>query len=240
MFDWAEPVPGPTTDAFEPLAAERDLTLILSIFEKRAPGLYHNAAAVLDGERGYVGKYRKMHIPDDPKYYEKFYFTPGDLGFKSFSTDHGEMGVLICWDQWFPEAARLTALKGAEVLFYPTAIGWHPGEKEELGTEQHEAWEVAQRAHAVSNGGYVVAVNRTGFEPTPDDPDGDGIEFWGQSFVAAPDGQVIERTPVDEEAVLVVPLDRSKLTESRTGWPFLRDRRIDAYDGLDHRFLDAD
>lgn len=240
VFSWAEPVPGPTTEAFESLAAEFDVTLILSVFEKRAPGLYHNTAAVVDGEAGYLGKYRKMHIPDDPKYYEKFYFTPGDLGFQSFSTTHGEMGVLICWDQWYPEAARLTALQGAEVLFYPTAIGWHPDEKDELGADQHEAWEVAQRAHAVSNGCYVVAVNRTGFEPTPGASDGDGIEFWGQSFVAAPDGTIVERAPVGEEGVWVVPLDRSAITDARTGWPFLRDRRIDAYDGLNQRFLDAD
>ncbi len=240
VFEWAEPVPGPTTEAFEALAAELDVAVIVSLFERRAPGLYHNTAAVVDGARGYVGKYRKMHIPDDPKYFEKFYFAPGDLGFRSFSTAHGELGVLICWDQWYPEAARLTALRGAEVLFYPTAIGWHPHEKEALGAQQHEAWEVAQRAHAIANGCYVVAVNRTGFEPTPGTTDGDGIEFWGQSFVAAPDGTVLERAPVDEEAVLVVPLDRTQITESRTGWPFLRDRRIDAYEGIDQRFIDAD
>ena len=239
-FDWAEPVPGPATEAFEALSAELDIAVVVSVFERRTAGLYHNTAAVVDGDRGYIGKYRKMHIPDDPKYFEKFYFAPGDLGFKSFSTAHGELGVLICWDQWYPEAARLTALRGAEVLFYPTAIGWHPDEKEALGKQQHEAWEVAQRAHAIANGCYVVAVNRTGFEPTPGDADDDGIEFWGQSFVAAPDGTVLERAPVDEEAVLVVPLDRDLITDSRTGWPFFRDRRIDAYEGLDQRFIDAD
>lgn len=240
VFDWAEPVPGPTTEAFAALAAELDIAVIVSLFERRAPGLYHNTAAVVDGARGYVGKYRKMHIPDDPKYFEKFYFAPGDLGFKAFSTAHGALGVLICWDQWYPEAARLTALRGAEVLFYPTAIGWHPHEREALGAQQHEAWEVAQRAHAIANGCYVVAVNRTGFEPTPDAADGDGIEFWGQSFVAAPDGTVLERAPADEEAVLVVPIDRTQITESRTGWPFFRDRRIDAYEGMDQRFIDAE
>lgn len=238
VFDWAEPVPGPATEAFEALAAELDIVVIVSLFERRAPGLYHNTAAIIDGARGYVGKYRKMHIPDDPKYFEKFYFAPGDLGFKSFSTAHGEFGVLICWDQWYPEAARLTALRGAEVLFYPTAIGWHPDEKERLGERQHEAWELAQRAHAIANGCYVVAVNRTGFEPTPGATD--GIEFWGQSFVAAPDGSVLDRAPANEEAVRVVSIDRKQITESRTGWPFLRDRRIDAYEGLNRRFIDAD
>lgn len=239
-FDWAEPVPGPTTEAFEAFAAELNIAVIVSLFERRAPGLYHNTAAVIDGARGYVGKYRKMHIPDDPKYFEKFYFAPGDLGFKSFTTARGELGVLICWDQWYPEAARLTALRGAEVLFYPTAIGWHPGEKERLGEQQHEAWELAQRAHAIANGCYVVAVNRTGFEPTPGADDGDGIEFWGQSFVVAPDGSVLDRAPTNKEEVLVVPIDRRQITESRTGWPFLRDRRIDAYEGLNQRFIDVD
>ncbi|RMH69649.1 MAG: acyltransferase [Bacteroidetes bacterium] len=241
-FRLAEPVPGPTTAAFETLAAELDVAVIVSLFERRAAGLYHNTAAVIDGPRGYVGKYRKMHIPDDPRYYEKFYFTPGDLGFKAFRTDKASLGVLVCWDQWYPEAARLTALQGADVLFYPTAIGWHPEERASHGRQQHEAWELAQRAHAVANGCFVVAVNRTGFEPTPGtDPDaGEGIQFWGQSFVAAPDGQVIARAPVDEEATLVVRLDLNQMEELRTGWPFLRDRRIDAYDRLTQRFLDAD
>jgi len=240
-FALAEPIPGPATETFAALAKARDVVIVISLFERRAPGLYHNTAAVLNGKEGYAGKYRKMHIPDDPKYYEKFYFTPGDLGFKVFPTQAGTLGVLICWDQWYPEAARLTALRGAEVLFYPTAIGWHPEEKEAYGAAQHDAWELAQRAHALANGCYVVAVNRVGFEPTPGatEPD-DGLQFWGQSFVAGPDGQILARAPVDEEAVLVVPLDLEKMTFSRTGWPFLRDRRIDAYADLTRRFIDQD
>ena len=179
-----------------------------------------------------------MHIPDDPRYYEKFYFTPGDLGFKAFATSRGSLGVLVCWDQWYPEAARLTALQGAEVLFYPTAIGWHPEEKETLGPQLHEAWETIQRSHAIANGCYVVAVNRVGFEPTPGTPEGDGIHFWGQSFVAGPDGAVLARAAADEEAVLVVSLDLGLMDVTRTGWPFLRDRRIEAYGDLEKRFLD--
>ena len=237
-FDLAEPVPGPTSEAFEALAAELDVVVVASLFERRAAGLYHNTAAVLDGQTGYAGKYRKMHIPDDPRYYEKFYFTPGDLGFKAFETSRGSLGVLVCWDQWYPEAARLTALQGAEILFYPTAIGWHPEEKEALGPQQHEAWETIQRSHAIANGCYVAAVNRTGFEPTPGAPEGDGIHFWGQSFVVAPDGAVIARAPADEEAILVVPIDLGQMDVTRTGWPFLRDRRIDAYGDLKKRFLD--
>ena len=237
-FELGEPVPGPTSAAFEALAAELDVVVVASLFERRAAGLYHNTAAVLDGPNGYVGKYRKMHIPDDPRYYEKFYFTPGDLGFKAFATSRGSLGVLVCWDQWYPEAARLTALQGAEVLFYPTAIGWHPEEKETLGPQQHAAWETIQRSHAIANGCYVVAVNRTGFEPTPGAPEGDGIHFWGRSFVAAPDGSVLARAAADEEAVLVVPLDLALMDTTRTGWPFLRDRRIDAYGDLEKRFLD--
>ncbi len=239
IFEWAEPVPGPATAVFEELAAELDVTVIISLFERRAPGLYHNTAAVIDGREGYIGKYRKMHIPDDPKYYEKFYFTPGDLGFKSFETSRGDLGVLVCWDQWYPEAARLTALRGAEVLFYPTAIGWHPYEQEELGQQQHDAWEVAQRAHAIANGCYVVAVNRVGFEPTPGEEEG-GIEFWGQSFVVAPDGSIVARASADEEEVLVVTLDRAQISELRVGWPFFRDRRIDAYEKINQRFIDAE
>jgi len=241
-FALAEPVPGPTTEAFEALAAELDIVVIASLFERRAAGLYHNTTAVIDGRAGYLGKYRKMHIPDDPRYYEKFYFAPGDLGFKVFATTQGILGVLICWDQWYPEAARLTALQGAEILFYPTAIGWHPEEREALGTRQHEAWEVAQRAHAIANGCYVVAVNRTGFEPTPGaEADTEaGIAFWGQSFVAAPDGVVLARAPVEEEAVLVVPVDLAQLDVARTGWPFLRDRRIDAYADLNKRYIDVE
>ncbi|HET6566855.1 MAG TPA: carbon-nitrogen hydrolase [Rhodothermales bacterium] len=239
FFSLAEPVPGPTTQAFEPLAAEYDVAIIVSLFEKRAEGLYHNTVAVIDGKRGYVGKYRKMHIPDDPLFYEKFYFTPGDLGFKSFDTPHARLGTLICWDQWYPEAARLTAMRGADVLFYPTAIGWLHSEKEDCGAAQHDAWELSQRAHAISNGIYVAAVNRVGFEPTPGATDEhDGIEFWGQSFVAAPDGTVIARAPSDEEALLIVDVDLSRIHESRTVWPFFRDRRIDAYQDLTRRFID--
>ncbi len=233
-FALAEPVPGPSTEAFAALAAEFDATIVVSLFERRAPGLFHNTAAVLDGRKGYAGKYRKMHIPDDPRYYEKYYFTPGDLGFKSFSTGAGNLGVLVCWDQWYPEAARLTALKGAEILIYPTAIGWHPEEKAAVGERQHEAWELAQRAHAVANGCYVLSINRTGFEP---DPAGKGgIEFWGQSFAAAPDGSVLVRGPADAEAILEVELPTAAIEAFRIGWPFLRDRRIDAYDAITRRF----
>ena len=240
-FSLAEPIPGPTTAHFENVAAELDVVLILSLFERRAAGLYHNTAAVIDGAGGYAGKYRKMHIPDDPRYYEKFYFAPGDLGFKTFRTGRGALGVLICWDQWYPEAARLTALQGADVLFYPTAIGWHPEERDAYGPAQHEAWELSQRAHAVANGCFVVSVNRTGFEPDPSSPDPDaGIVFWGQSFVAGPDGALLARAPQDAEAVLVVELDLSRMEASRTGWPFLRDRRIDAYADLTRRFIDQE
>lgn len=239
LFELAEPVPGPSTERLETLARELDVTLIASLFEERAPGLYHNTAAVLDGARGYVGKYRKMHIPDDPRYYEKFYFTPGDLGFRSFETARGRLGVLVCWDQWYPEAARLTALQGAEVLFYPTAIGWHPAEKATHGAAQRDAWITAQRAHAIANGCFVVAVNRVGFEPDPtgQGPE-DGIQFWGSSFVAGPDGQVLAMLPEDAEAVEVVACARARIAEQRHGWPFFRDRRIDAYEPLTRRFVD--
>ncbi len=237
-FALAEPVPGPTTEAFAPLAAETDATLVLSLFEERAPGLYHNTAAVLDGARGYAGKYRKMHIPDDPRYYEKFYFTPGDLGFKTFGTAAGNVGVLVCWDQWYPEAARLTALQGAEVLLYPTAIGWHPEERAALGERQHAAWETIQRSHAIANGCFVMVANRTGFEP---DPAGEGgIQFWGQSFIAGTDGRILAKAGIDDETVILADLDPGEITESRVGWPFLRDRRIDAYDPLRLRFIDRE
>jgi len=236
-FDLAEPVPGPATDALAPIAKALGVTVIASLFERRAPGLFHNTAAVIDPVNGYLGKYRKMHIPDDPRYYEKYYFTPGDLGFRVFDTAAGRLGVLVCWDQWYPEAARLTAMMGAEALFYPTAIGWHPEEKAVLGEAQHDAWETAQRAHAIANGCYVVAVNRTGFEP---DPTGEGgIEFWGQSFVAGPDGRVLARAPADQEAVLVVEMDRGGIQRQRLGWPFFRDRRIDAYNDITRRFIDT-
>ncbi len=231
----AEKIPGSSTDAFAELAREKDTVILVSLFERRAPGLYHNTTAVIDGHRGYVGMYRKMHIPDDPRYYEKYYFTPGDLGFKNFSTDRGELGVLICWDQWYPEAARLTALKGAEILFYPTAIGWHPEEKQVVGVAQHQAWQTMQRSHAIANGCYVVAVNRIGFEP---DPAGDGgLEFWGQSFIAAPDGSLVVEAPVNEECVLLAELDLHAVARQRHGWPFFRDRRIDNYGELTSRFL---
>ena len=240
-FAWAEEIPGPTTEALAPVAEELDVVIVASLFEKRARGLYHNTAAVLDGARGYVGKYRKMHIPDDPLYYEKYYFAPGDLGFLNWETSKGDLGVLVCWDQWYPEAARLTALQGSEVLFYPTAIGWHPGEKDEHGAAQREAWITAQRAHAVANGVYVVAVNRTGFEPvTLDDPDavkeGRGIQFWGSSFVAGPDGRILAQLGGDEEGVLVVDADLGAIEGQRHGWPFLRDRRVDAYGEITSRY----
>jgi N-carbamoylputrescine amidase len=235
-FDLAEPVPGPSTEALAKLAAARKVTIVASLFERRAPGLFHNTAAVIDGPRGYLGKYRKMHIPDDPRYYEKYYFTPGDLGFRAFPTAAGQLGVLVCWDQWYPEAARLTALAGAEILIYPTAIGWHPEEKAAVGERQHDAWELAQRAHAVANGCFVIAVNRTGYEPEPSGAG--GIEFWGQSFIAAPDGRVLCRAPVDAEAVLHFEIDLADIETFRIGWPFLRDRRIDAYQGITQRFAD--
>jgi N-carbamoylputrescine amidase len=235
-FALAEPVPGPGTEAFAKVAAEFDTTIVISLFERRAPGLFHNTAAVLDGRKGYAGKYRKMHIPDDPRFYEKYYFTPGDLGFRSFPTGVGNLGVLVCWDQWYPEAARLTALKGAEILIYPTAIGWQPEEKARLGERQHAAWELTQRAHAVANGCFVLAINRTGFEP---DPTGrGGIEFWGQSFAVAPDGRILARGPADAEATLELELLTEEIEAFRIGWPFLRDRRIDAYEAITQRFSD--
>lgn len=233
----AEKIPGTTTEQFAELAREHDVAIVVSLFEARAPGLYHNTAAVVAGSDGYLGKYRKMHIPDDPRYYEKYYFTPGDLGFKTFSTRHAELGVLICWDQWYPEAARATALLGADILVYPTAIGWHPEEKAQYGVAQHAAWRTMQRSHAIANGCYVMAVNRTGFEP---DPSGDGgLEFWGQSFIVAPDGQILCEAPADQECVMLAELDLGKIAEQRHGWPFFRDRRIDAYDVLQRRFSDG-
>ncbi len=235
FFDLAEPIPGPSTEAVGALARELEVAVIASLFERRAAGVYHNTAAVLDADGSLLGTYRKMHIPDDPLYYEKFYFTPGDQGFKVFQTRFGRIGVLICWDQWFPEGARLTALRGADVLFYPTAIGWHPAEKQEWGAAQHDAWRTAQRAHAIANGLYVVAVNRVGHEKTA----GAGVEFWGGSFVADPLGRVIAESPQDREDVLVAQVDRRLVEEVRRNWPFLRDRRIDAYGGLDRRLLDG-
>jgi N-carbamoylputrescine amidase len=235
-FALAEAVPGPSTESLAALAGELKITLVASLFEKRAAGLFHNTAAVLDAEHGYLGKYRKMHIPDDPRYYEKYYFTPGDLGFKVFHTRSAELGVLVCWDQWYPEAARLTAMQGAEILVYPTAIGWHPEERDQYGERQHGAWETMQRSHAIANGCFVIAVNRVGFEP---DPRGSGgIEFWGQSFIAAPDGRVIMRCPKDRETIAVEEIDLAEIDASRAGWPFFRDRRIDAYGAITQRFDD--
>lgn len=233
-FALAEPIPGPSTEALSVLARDLGVVIIASLFEKRAEGLYHNTAAVIDADGRYLGKYRKMHIPDDPLYYEKFYFTPGDLGFRVFATRYARVGVLICWDQWYPEAARLTALRGADVLFYPTAIGWHPKEKNEYGAAQHASWEIIQRSHGVANGCYVVSVNRTGHEG---DPDG-GIEFWGQSFVSDPSGTILAKAAVDRPEVMVTPVDLARIDEQRTHWPFLRDRRIDAYGEITRRYID--
>ena len=234
-FKLAEAIPGPTTNVLGKLAKELGVVIIASLFEKRAPGLYHNTTAIIEADGKYLGKYRKMHIPDDPLFYEKFYFTPGDLGFRNWKTSAGDLGVLICWDQWYPEAARLTALQGSEVLFYPTAIGWHPSEKKQYGVNQKAAWHLAQRAHALANGCYVCGVNRIGHEAPAG---GDGLEFWGGTFVAAPNGQIIAEAPADQETVLVVDLDRGFMDTQRTHWPFLRDRRIDAYSGIEKRFLD--
>ena len=233
-FALAEPVPGPSTVVLGELARELGVVIVASLFEKRAEGLYHNTAAVLDADGTYLGKYRKMHIPDDPLFYEKFYFTPGDLGFKVFPTRFGKLGVLICWDQWYPEAARLTALRGADILLYPTAIGWHPSEKAGHGVAQHQSWELIQRAHGIANGCYVVSVNRTGHEGDSQD----GIEFWGQSFAADPSGTLLARAATDREELLVVPLDLDRLDDTRTHWPFLRDRRVDAYADITQRYLD--
>src|SRR4051812_9738294 len=234
-FDLAESIPGPSTDAFQKIAKKHGVVIIASLFEKRASGLYHNTAVIIDADGKLLGIYRKMHIPDDPLFYEKFYFTPGDTGFKAWDTKFGKIGVLICWDQWYPEGARLTALQGAEILFYPTAIGWHPKEKKEYGVNQHGAWETIQRSHAVANGCYVAAINRVGTERPIG---GDGLEFWGQSFVAGTSGQILAKASVDKEEILLVPVDLDKVDVTRTHWPFLRDRRIDAYGDLTKRFID--
>jgi N-carbamoylputrescine amidase len=234
-FKLAEPIPGPSTEAFQKLAKKHKVVIVASLFEKRASGLYHNTAAIIDADGSLKGVYRKMHIPDDPLYYEKFYFTPGDTGFKAWDTRYGRIGVLVCWDQWYPEGARLTAMDGAEILFFPTAIGWHPGEKTEHGIHQHGAWETIQRAHAVANGCYVASVNRIGLEQPVG---GDGIEFWGQSFVAGTSGQILTKASVDREEVLIHQIDLGKVDTTRTHWPFLRDRRIDAYGDLTKRFRD--
>ncbi len=234
-FALAETIPGPTTRAFQAVARKHGVVIVASVFERRAAGLYHNTAVVIDADGRLLGRYRKMHIPEDPLYYEKFYFTPGDTGFHAWDTRHGRIGVLICWDQWYPEAARLTALQGADLILYPTAIGWHPREKSAHGAAQHEAWETIQRSHAIANGCYVAAVNRVGHE-RPEG--GDGLEFWGRSFVAGPDGAVLARASGEKEEILLAPLDFARVDATRTHWPFLRDRRIDAYGGLTQRFLD--
>jgi N-carbamoylputrescine amidase len=233
-FRWAEPIPGPTTARLGQLAAELGVVIIASLFEKRAEGIYHNTAAILDADGRYLGKYRKMHIPDDPQFHEKFYFTPGDLGFRAWDTRFGRIGVLVCWDQWYPEGARLTALAGAAVLFYPTAIGWLPAEKAEYGERQQSAWETIQRSHAIANGVFVASVNRVGLERVGTS----AIEFWGGSFVADPNGRVLARAGQSEDT-LIVPCDLGQVDLVRTHWPFLRDRRIDAYGDLSRRYLDA-
>ena len=233
-FRLAETIPGDTTEAFQSLAKRCGIVIIVSLFEKRSAGVYHNSAAVIDADGSLLGIYRKMHIPDDPLYHEKFYFTPGDLGFRAWDTRFGKIGVLICWDQWYPEAARLTAMQGAELLFYPTAIGWHPSEKEKYGEQQRDAWQTIQRSHAVANGCFVASVNRVGHE-TP--VGGDGIEFWGGSFVAGTSGEILSQAGLDE-SVLLLEVDLGKVDVVRTHWPFLRDRRIDAYGGITKRLLD--
>src|SRR3989441_2842010 len=236
LFDLAEPVPGPTTEALGRAAKETGVVVVAPIFERRAPGLYHNTAAIIDADGQVRGLYRKMHIPDDPAFYEKFYFTPGDLGFRAFDTHAGRIGTLICWDQWYPEGARLTALQGAAILFYPTAIGWHPHEKEAFGAAQRDAWRTIQRSHAIANGVYVAAVNRVGREEPG--PEGAGLEFWGTSFLADPFGVVVAEASTDKEEIVVGEVDLARLEDVRRNWPFLRDRRIDAYAGIDKRYID--
>jgi N-carbamoylputrescine amidase len=234
-FDLAEPIPGPTTETLAAVARETGLVIVGSVFERRAAGLYHNSAVVIEADGALRGLYRKMHIPDDPLYYEKFYFTPGDLGFQSFSTRFAEVGTLVCWDQWYPEAARLTALRGAEILLYPTAIGWHPSEKAQFGATQVDAWTTMQRSHAIANGVFVGAVNRVGHEGPTDG----GIEFWGGSFVADPFGRILAQASALREEVLLVDCDSGLLEETRRHWPFLRDRRIDAYGPITNRLSDG-
>jgi N-carbamoylputrescine amidase len=243
LFDLAEPIPGPSTEKLGTVAREEKVVVIASLFERRAPGLYHNTAAILEEDGAIKGLYRKMHIPDDPLYYEKFYFTPGDLGFRAFDTTAGKIGTLVCWDQWYPEGARITALHGANVLFYPTAIGWHPHEKDEFGDAQYDAWQTIQRAHAIANGVYVAAVNRVGMEHGDvrgNRVAGPGLEFWGGSFLADPFGRVIAKAAHDKEEILIGEIDLAKMEDTRRNWPFLRDRRIDAYAPIVNRFLDGD
>ena len=236
LFNLAEPVPGPTTKALGDVAKKLKLVIVAPVFERRAPGVYHNSAAIIEANGTMAGLYRKMHIPDDPSYYEKFYFTPGDLGFKAFDTTVGKISTLICWDQWYPEGARLSALQGASILFYPTAIGWHPHEKKQFGKAQREAWQTVQRGHAIANGIYVAAVNRIGHEQPL--PGAAGIEFWGSSFIADPQGVLLAEASIDKEETLIAEVDLAHLEEIRRNWPFLRDRRIDAYGDITQQFLD--
>jgi N-carbamoylputrescine amidase len=240
LFDLAEPIPGPSTEVLTALAAELGVAVVASLFERRAPGLYHNTAVTFDADGRHAGLYRKMHIPDDPLYFEKYYFAPGDLGFQAVDTRFGRLGTLVCWDQWYPEGARLTALQGAEVLFYPTAIGWHPAEKAEFGEAQYSAWQTIQRSHAIANGVFVAAVNRVGLEHGDirgNRAQGPGLEFWGGSFVADPFGRVIAQASHDAEEILMAEIDTALIEETRRNWPFLRDRRVDAYGGITQRWL---
>jgi len=234
-FELAEEVPGESTAALSTVAKKLGVTIVASLFEKRRAGVYHNTAVIIDADGKFLGKYRKMHIPDDPLYHEKFYFTPGDLGFQAWDTKRGKIGVCVCWDQWYPEAARLTALRGAEIIFYPTAIGWQPSEKKAFGAAQHNAWETIQRSHAIANGCYVAAANRVGHEAPVG---GSGIEFWGQSFICGPDGEIIAKGSIGKEEIVIGEIDWARVNEHRTHWPFLRDRRVDAYAGIDQRLLD--
>jgi N-carbamoylputrescine amidase len=241
LFDLAEPIPGPTTQALADLAKEKKIVIIASLFERRDAGIYHNTSTVIDTDGTLLGTYRKMHIPDDPLYYEKFYFTPGDLGFRAFDTDSGKIGTLVCWDQWYPEGARLTALQGAVILFYPTAIGWHPAEKAEFGEAQYDAWRTIQRAHAIANGVYVGVVNRVGFETgniRGNEAKGAGLQFWGGSFIADPFGRILAQGSHDKEEILTAEVDLRKLEDIRRNWPFLRDRRVDAYAPITSRLID--
>ncbi len=241
LFDLAESIPGPSTKRVGDVARELGVVIVASLFERRAAGIYHNTAAVLDEAGALKGIYRKMHIPDDPLYYEKYYFTPGDLGFKAFDTTFGKIGTLVCWDQWYPEGARLTAIQGAQVLFYPTAIGWHPAEKAEFGVAQHDAWKTIQRAHAIANGVYVAVVNRVGTENgnvRGNKVEGAGLEFWGGSFIADPFGQVLAEASHDQEEILLADIDAQRMEDVRRNWPFLRDRRIESYGKITHRFDD--
>jgi len=242
LFNLAEPIPGPSTEHLGAVAREEKITIIASLFERRAAGLYHNTAATLGTDGSILGLYRKMHIPDDPLYYEKYYFTPGDLGFRALDTAVGKIGTLVCWDQWYPEGARITALQGANVLFYPTAIGWHPSEKEQHGAAQYDAWQTIQRSHAIANGVYVASPNRVGMEHGDvrgNRVDGAGLQFWGGSFIADPFGRVLAKASHEAEEILIANIDLKLLEDQRRNWPFLRDRRIDAYQPIVHRFLDV-